>query len=259
MIKNPTMNEFAIQNLAVSVAKRDVIKKLSLTIRPGELHVLMGPNGSGKSTLAAALVGHPDYEVVSGSITLNGESMMDHSPDERARHGLFLAFQYPVEIPGLSVQNFLRYAHEARFADAPEKRFSKILPFREYAKSLAKELHIKPELLERGLHEGFSGGEKKRLEMLQMALLEPHYAILDEVDSGLDIDAVRQVAKSIEFVRKRFNTGFLVITHYQRILKYLSVGQVHVMVNGNIVVKGGAELVESLEKSGYAEWTKGKS
>lgn len=250
------MQQFQIKNFQVSVADTQVVKGVDLAIKPGELHVIMGPNGSGKSSMAAALAGHPDYTVDGGSIVLNDENLDDASPDERANAGLFLAFQYPIEIPGVSVQNFLRHAHEARFADQPKKRFKKILEFRSYVAELAKQLHVSESLLTRGLNEGFSGGEKKRLEILQMAVLEPKYAILDETDSGLDIDAVRQVAEGVEFVRQNAKTGMLVITHYRRILQYLKVDTVHVMVQGKLVESGGQELVDELETHGYARWNK---
>lgn len=250
------MQALNLKNLAVRVGKKEVIKNLSLQIKPKELHVLMGPNGSGKSTLASALAGHPDYTIDVGSVTVDGQSILDKSPDERARLGLFLAFQYPVEIAGLSVQNFLRYAHQARFAAQPERQFSQVLAFRKHIQQLARSLRVDPALLERGLNEGFSGGEKKRLEILQMAVLEPNYAILDETDSGLDIDAVKKVAAGIEYVRAHNLTGMLVITHYQRILRYLKVDRVHVMVAGEIVAEGSRELVEKLEQSGYQEWSK---
>ncbi len=248
------MSGFQIKNLQVAVADKPVVNGVSLTVKPGELHVIMGPNGSGKSSMAAALAGHPEYSVQGGSITLDGVKLDDSSPDERANAGLFMAFQYPIEIPGVSVQNFLRHAHQARLASQPDKTVEKSREFRAYVAQLAQQLHVSPSLLTRGLNEGFSGGEKKRLEILQMAVLEPKYAILDETDSGLDIDAVRHVAAGIEFVRKQFKTGMLVITHYRRILQYLKVDKVHVMVQGKIVESGEHALVEELEAHGYAHW-----
>jgi len=179
---------------------------------------------------------------------------LEKSPDERAQMGLFLAFQYPVEVPGVKVQNFLRHAHQARFADEPKKLFAKVIDFRKHLKALAAELQINPELLTRGLNEGFSGGEKKQLEILQMAVLEPKYAILDETDSGLDIDAIKKVSAGVVKVAKKHGTGVLVITHYKRILEFLKPGFVHVMVKGKIVKNGGPELVDTLEAEGYKDW-----
>jgi Fe-S cluster assembly ATP-binding protein len=245
-----------ISNLYVAIGENEILRGVDLTVKPNELHVIMGPNGSGKSTLAATLAGHPAYEVTEGSFTLDGRDLLVASPDERAKAGLFLAFQYPIEVPGVSVQNFLRQAHEARFADQPEKRFPKVLAFRQHLASLAKELHVNPSLLTRGLNEGFSGGEKKRLEILQMAVLEPAYAILDETDSGLDVDAIKRVAQGVNRVRELFGTGLIVITHYQRILKFLQPDFVHLMVEGSIVESGDASLVEKIEKDGYESWQK---
>lgn len=248
-----TKQSLQIFDLKVSIEKKEILKGISLSVKPGEIHVIMGPNGSGKSTTAATLAGHPDYEVNSGSVLLSGEEILDLSPDERARKGLFLAFQYPVEVPGVRVQNFLKLAYEARFSDRPEKQFKKALDFRKHLKNLAQELDIDSDFLTRGLNEGFSGGEKKQLEILQMALLEPQFAILDETDSGLDIDAIKKVAKGVKRIIEKYNTGVLVITHYKRILEYLKPDFVHVMVKGKIVKSGGADLVDELEKSGYKD------
>lgn len=247
-------SQLAIKNLQVSVAQLPILHGVDLVVKPGELHAIMGPNGSGKSTLASTLAGHPSYEVTGGTVELDGEAILEKSPDERAQQGLFLAFQYPVEVPGVSVQNFLRQAHEARFADQPAKRFPKVLAFRQHVEKLAIELHVKPELLKRGLNEGFSGGEKKRLEILQMAVLEPTYAILDETDSGLDVDAIKRVAEGINRVRAMYNTGMIVITHYQRILQFLRPDFVHLMIGGKIVESGDATLVDRIEKDGYKQW-----
>ena len=243
----------SISNLSVSIDDKSILKGVSLDVNPGELHAIMGPNGSGKSTLAQALAGHPAYEVGKGSsVSMNGEDLLSLSPDERAQKGLFLAFQYPVEVPGVSVQNFLRQAHLARFANEPKKQFTKVIEFRKHLQKLADKFQIDQVFLSRGLNEGFSGGEKKQLEILQMAVLEPKYAILDETDSGLDIDAIRRVAEGVKQIQKDYNTGIIVITHYQRILDYLKPDFVHVLVAGKIAQSGGAELVASLESSGYA-------
>lgn len=246
-----TVSVLSISQLAVSIADKAILQGVSLTVKPGETHAIMGPNGSGKSTTASTLAGHPDYEVTGGSVTLNGEELLELSPDERAQKGLFLAFQYPVEVPGVRVQNFLKLAYEARFANQPEKLFKKALDFRKHLQSLAEELNIDVSFLNRGLNEGFSGGEKKQLEILQMALLEPVFAILDETDSGLDIDAIKKVAKGVQKIIKKYNTGVLVITHYKRILEYLRPDFVHVMVKGKIIQSGGEALVDQLEKDGY--------
>jgi len=221
-------------------------------VKPGEVHAIMGPNGSGKSTLAYTLAGHPFYEVTGDSaITIDGENLLEKSPDERAALGLFLAFQYPVEVPGVKVQNFLRLAYNARFANEPKKLFPTVLAFRKHLEALARELKVHPELLRRGLNEGFSGGEKKRVEILQMAVLEPKYAILDETDSGLDVDAMKAVAQGVQKILEKYHTGVIVITHYQRILKYLQPDFVHVMKAGKIVQSGKQELAKKLESTGY--------
>lgn len=242
-----------IKNLQVKIEEKEILHGVSLEIKPGETHAVMGPNGSGKSTLASTLAGHPSYEVTGGQVLLNGEDVLEKSPDERAQQGLFLAFQYPVEVPGVSVQNFLRHAHQARFHDQPERQFKKVIEFRRYLAALAEELKINPTFLERGLNEGFSGGEKKQLEILQMAVLEPSFAILDETDSGLDIDAIKKVSAGVKTVLKKHQTGVLVITHYRRILDYLKPDFVHVMVAGKIVESGDISLVERLEKQGYQD------
>ncbi len=248
-----SQKELKISDLQVSIEEKQILKGISLAVKPGEIHAVMGPNGSGKSTTAATLAGHPDYEVTGGSATINGEELLELSPDERSQKGLFLAFQYPVEIPGVRVQNFLKLAYEARFANKPEKLFKKALDFRKHLQALAEELDINSEFLNRGLNEGFSGGEKKQLEILQMAVLEPEFAILDETDSGLDIDAIKKVSAGVQKIIEKYNTGVLVITHYKRILEYLKPDFVHVMVTGKIVKSGGAELVDQLEASGYKD------
>jgi Fe-S cluster assembly ATP-binding protein len=252
-----------LKNLQVAVVNQQteehtpILKGLSLTVKPGEVHAIMGPNGSGKSTLAYTLAGHPFYEVThakagaKSQVTLDGEDVLAKSPDERAALGLFLAFQYPVEVTGVKVQNFLRLAYNARFADQKEKLFPSVLAFREHVAKLAAELKVNPELLKRGLNEGFSGGEKKRVEILQMATLEPKYAILDETDSGLDVDAMKAVALGVKKIIAKHQTGVIVITHYQRILKYLKPDFVHVMKAGQIVRTGSGELAKELESAGY--------
>jgi len=241
-----------ISNFQASVAEKHILRGIDLEVKPGEVHAIMGPNGSGKSTLAYGLAGHPSYEVMAGSqVTMDGENVLALSPDERAQAGLFLAFQYPIEIPGVRVQNFLRLAYNARFADQPAKAFPSVLAFRQHLEALADELHVKKELLKRGLNEGFSGGEKKRLEILQMAVLEPKYAILDETDSGLDVDAIKAVAAGVTTIVDKYQTGVIVITHYQRILKYLQPDFVHVVVDGKIVKSGGKELASQMENEGY--------
>lgn len=249
-----------IKRLRVTVAGKKVVNGIDLEVGPGEIHALMGPNGSGKSSLAHALMGHPSYEVDTqkGSIKLDGKELMEMSPDERAQAGLFLAFQYPVEIAGVRVLKFLKEARNARFETDANKQFKSLFELKKYCEKLAQELKVKPELLGRGLNEGFSGGEKKRLEILQMAVLEPKYAILDETDSGLDIDAIKAVALGVRQIAKRFNTGVVVITHYQRILKYLKPSHVHVMVGGRMVEEGGMEIVKRLEEKGYEVSDKAK-
>ncbi len=243
--------QLEIKNLSVNVEGTQIIRNLSLTVPRGEVHALMGPNGTGKSTLAKVLAGHPDYEVTSGEVLLDGENILDMEVDERARSGLFMAFQYPSEIPGVSIANFLRAARQARLEEGEELD----------AVSFYKTLYEKMDLLQidrkftsRAVNEGFSGGEKKRNEILQMAMLEPSYAIMDETDSGLDIDALRIVSEGVNRLRGP-NLGVLLITHYQRILDYIVPDHVHVMWNGTIVKSGGKELARELEEKGY-DWIK---
>lgn len=247
----PKTSSLKLRDLQVKIDNQLIVKGVSLTVKPGEIHAIMGPNGSGKSTLAKTLAGHPDYQVSGGSAKMNGQDLLEMSPDERSQLGLFLAFQYPIEVPGVRVQNFLRLAHQARFEQQPQKQFKKAIDFRQHLQKLARELQVKESLLSRGLNEGFSGGEKKRLEILQMAVLEPKFAVLDETDSGLDIDAIKAVAAGVKHIVDQYHTGVMVITHYQRILDYLQPDFVHVMKDGQIVKTGGPELVTELEKSGY--------
>ena len=241
---------FEIKDLHVAAGEQEILKGLSLTIKKGEVHAIMGPNGSGKSTLANTLLGNPDYEVTSGSILFHGEDITSWSTDARAKAGVFLAFQYPQEIAGVSIIQFLRQAVSARKADdvsAIEIRFS-IMEWME-------KLGMDPSFAQRYLNEGFSGGEKKRNEILQMAMLEPEIAILDETDSGLDIDALRVVARGVNEVKKEnSDLGIVLITHYQRILDELAPDPVHIMINGKIVASGGMELSQKLESEGYEGW-----
>src|SRR5213596_1848426 len=243
------MNELRVENLRVSVADQEIVRGLSLRVPRGEVHALMGPNGSGKSTLAKVLAVHPDYHVISGKILIDGENLLELEPDERARRGLFLAFQYPSEIPGVTIANFLRAALQSRLPEVEELEATDY-----YAK-----LYEKMELLgmdrsftSRSVNEGFSGGEKKRTEILQLAMLQPKYAILDETDSGLDIDALKIVSRGVNTMRGP-DLGVLLITHYQRLLNYIVPDHVHVMVQGRIVRSGGKELALELEEKGY-DW-----
>src|SRR5438552_11255420 len=240
---------FEIENLHVTVEGREILRGLNLTVCPGEIHALMGRNGSGKSTLANALMGHPKYQVTRGSVRLAGENILTLRPDERAKLGLFLAFQNPIAIPGVGTGNFLRAAVKA----VRGTETINALAFRKELAERMQNLQMDTSFATRALNEGFSGGEKKRAEMLQLAMLKPRLAILDEPDSGLDIDAVRIVSEGINSVHQQQpETGILLITHYQRILNYVRPDKVHVMVKGRIVESGGAELVQELESAGYA-------
>ncbi len=238
---------FVIEDLHVSVEGKPILKGVDLVINRGEVHTLMGPNGSGKSTLANSIMGHPRYEVTKGRVLLKGEDVLSLTPDQRARNGLFLAFQYPMGIPGVVMGNFLRAAMKARHGED--------LPVREFRKLLDEKLDLlkmDPSFVRRYVNEGFSGGEKKRAEVLQMALLQPELAVLDETDSGLDIDALRTVAEGINALRGP-DLGVLLITHYQRILDYIKPDIVHVLLDGRIVKTGGPELSGELEEKGY-DW-----
>ncbi len=248
---------FVIDDLHVAVdpegtgAPVEILKGVDLTVRPGEVHALMGPNGSGKSTLANALLGNPDYQVTSGKVRFKGDDITDWGPDVRAKAGMFLAFQYPQEIPGVPVRSFLQQALAARKGIADLSALETRLAVMDWM----QRLDMDPSFADRYLNEGFSGGEKKRNEILQLAMLEPDLAILDETDSGLDIDALRVVAQGVQEVRRdRPQLGVLVITHYQRILELLSPDVVHILVDGRIVEHGGPELATRLEDEGYDAW-----
>lgn len=255
------MTKLEIKDLHVSVANPDVnaepiqiLKGVNLTIESGQTHAIMGPNGSGKSTLSYAIAGHPKYQVTSGSITLDGEDVLEMSVDERARAGLFLAMQYPVEVAGVSMSNFLRTAATAVRGEAPKLRH-----WVKEVKTSMNELEISSEFAERSVNEGFSGGEKKRHEILQLGLLKPKIAILDETDSGLDVDALRVVSEGVNRYKERENGGLLLITHYTRILRYIEPDFVHVFINGRIEESGGKELAEELDANGYDRFTASKA
>ncbi|BBY83935.1 Fe-S cluster assembly ATPase SufC [Mycolicibacterium pulveris] len=246
------MTTLEIKDLHVSVAATEaadeipILKGVDLTVKSGEVHALMGPNGSGKSTLSYAVAGHPKYTVTSGSITLDGEDVLAMSVDERARAGLFLAMQYPVEVPGVSMSNFLRTAATAVRGEPPKLRH-----WIKEVKGAMEALEIDPSFAERSVNEGFSGGEKKRHEILQLSLLKPKIAILDETDSGLDVDALRVVSDGVNRYAESENGGILLITHYTRILRYIQPQFVHVFVGGRIAESGGPELADELEEHGY--------
>lgn len=238
-----------IKGLAVVAENKEILKGVDLVIKPNELVAVMGPNGSGKSTLAYTLAGHPAYRVTRGKVSLDGKDLLKLTADKRAREGLFLAFQYPVTVTGVGISNFLRLAYS-------EVKGKKMAPFkfRELLQAQARKLKIRSELLERSLNEGFSGGEKKKLEILQLSVLAPKYAILDETDSGLDIDALKVVARGVNRIRKdNPKMGAMVITHYQRILRYIRPDRVVVIKGGRIVKEGKGELVKELEEKGYGE------
>ena len=241
---------FEVQNLHVSADDSEILRGVDLTIQPGEVHALMGPNGCGKSTLATSLLGSPEYQVTDGTVRLHGDDITDWDIDVRAKAGLFLAFQYPQEVPGVSVRNFLRQAlSERKGIDLS------MLELRLAIREWLERLGMDPEFEERYLNEGFSGGEKKRNEILQMAILEPEMAILDETDSGLDIDALRIVGGGVEEIRKdRPDMGVLAITHYQRLLDHLPPDVVHLMIDGRIVESGGPDLAQRIEAEGYEAW-----
>jgi Fe-S cluster assembly ATP-binding protein len=244
------MATLEIRDLHVSVdveqGTKEILRGVDLTVRSGETHAIMGPNGSGKSTLAYSIAGHPKYTVTGGSVTLDGEDVLAMTVDERARAGLFLAMQYPVEVPGVTVSNFLRTAKTAIDGKAPALR-----TWVKDVKKAMSDLRIDPAFAERNVNEGFSGGEKKRHEILQMELLKPRFAVLDETDSGLDVDALKVVSEGVNRVAAGGDVGVLLITHYTRILRYISPDFVHVFVDGRIAEEGGAELADRLEEEGY--------
>ncbi|MFU8772149.1 MAG: Fe-S cluster assembly ATPase SufC [Anaerolineales bacterium] len=252
------MSELVIRNLHATINDQEIIRGLDLKIRKGEVHALMGPNGTGKSTLAYVLMGHPNYKVTDGEVVFKGQNVLDLEPDERANLGIFLAFQYPVAIPGVTVANFLRTAINAkRKAINDEDKGIPIPEFRRMLKEKMDNLKMDHSFAGRYLNEGFSGGEKKRAEILQLAALEPEIAILDETDSGLDIDALRIVSDGINSLQST-DLGVLVITHYQRILNYIKPDFVHIMMDGKIVESGGPDLALHLEEHGY-DWLRQKS
>jgi Fe-S cluster assembly ATP-binding protein len=251
------MSELVIKNLHVGIEGNEILRGLNLTVRPGEIHAIMGPNGTGKSTLAYSLMGHPNYEVTDGEVVFRGEDILAMDPDQRSHSGLFLAFQYPVAIPGVTVANFLRTAiNSRRKAENPDDKGMPIPEFRKMLKERMDLLHMDHSFAGRYLNDGFSGGEKKRAEILQMATLKPEIAILDETDSGLDIDALRIVAEGVNALRGP-EFGAVVITHYQRILNYIRPDFVHIMFDGRIVESGGPELALKLEEQGY-DWVREK-
>src|SRR5689334_2740597 len=248
------MATLEIKDLHVSVVadetEKEILKGVDLTIKAGETHAIMGPNGSGKSTLSYAVAGHPKYTVTSGEILLDGEDVLSMAVDERARAGLFLAMQYPVEVPGVSVSNFLRSSATAVRGEAPKLR----LWVKEVREAMAS-LGMDPAFAERSVNEGFSGGEKKRHEILQLALLKPKFAVLDETDSGLDVDALRVVSEGVNAHKASSEVGVMLITHYTRILRYITPDFVHVFADGKIVESGGKELADELEENGYVKYT----
>ncbi|MBM7796690.1 Fe-S cluster assembly ATPase SufC [Pseudoglutamicibacter cumminsii] len=247
------MTTLEIKDLKVGIETdqgfKEILKGVNLTIKPGETHAIMGPNGSGKSTLAATIAGHPSYIVTGGSITLDGEDVLEMEVDERAKAGLFLAMQYPVEVPGVTMTNFLRTAKTALDGEAPQLR-----TWAKDVKGAFEALKMDPEFANRNINEGFSGGEKKRAEIIQMELFKPKYAILDETDSGLDVDALRIVSEGVNRVQENNNMGVMLITHYTRILNYIKPDFVHVFVDGHMVDEGGPELAEKLEEEGYDKY-----
>ncbi|MCP3786372.1 Fe-S cluster assembly ATPase SufC [Micromonospora sp. A3M-1-15] len=251
------MSTLEIRDLKVSVKLpegelKPILAGVDLTVKSGETHAIMGPNGSGKSTLAYSIAGHPKYEITGGSVTLDGEDVLAMSVDERARAGLFLAMQYPVEVPGVSVANFLRTAKTAIDGEAPKLR-----TWAGELRGAMEKLQMDPAFAQRNVNEGFSGGEKKRHEIVQLELLKPRIAILDETDSGLDVDALRVVSEGVNRVRDTGDTGLLLITHYTRILRYIKPDFVHVFVAGRIVEQGGPELADKLEEEGYERYVAG--
>ena len=245
------MKKLEIKDLHIEVNGTEIIKGVSLTFHSGKVHALMGPNGSGKSTLANALMGHPKYKITKGQIILNGKDITHEKTNIRANLGLFLSFQYPAEITGVTISNFLRTAVNNK----REKKYS-IVEFHNLIKERMKELSIDPIFVKRYINEGFSGGEKKKMEILQLSMLEPKYALLDETDSGMDVDAIRIVAEGINKVKENKDMGIILITHYQRILDYLQPDEVSILFKGKIVATGGQELAKRIEKEGFEGVTK---
>jgi Fe-S cluster assembly ATP-binding protein len=242
-----------IKNLHAGIEGREILKGLTMNVDKGEIHAIMGPNGSGKSTLAKVLAGHPSYEVLSGEVLYEGENLLELDPDERAREGVFLAFQYPVEVPGVSNSQFLRLAYNEKMKHLGEEELDP-LEFNDLLKERAKIVEMDSSFFKRSVNEGFSGGEKKRNEILQMAVLQPKLAVLDETDSGLDIDALRIVAEGVNKLRNA-DKAIILVTHYQRLLNYIEPDFVHVLADGKIVKEGGKELALELEEKGY-DWVK---
>src|ERR687890_501127 len=240
-----------IKNLHAAIDGKEILKGINLTVKKGEIHAIMGPNGSGKSTLAKVLAGHPQYEVLGGEVIYEGRNLLEMSPDERAREGIFLAFQYPIEVPGVSNAQFLRLAYNEKRKHLGEEELDP-LEFKDLLKERAKVVEMEASFMTRSVNEGFSGGEKKRNEILQMAVLEPKLAVLDETDSGLDIDALRVVSEGVNRLRSPEN-AIILVTHYQRLLNYIVPDQVHVLYRGRIVRSGGKELALELEEKGY-DW-----
>jgi Fe-S cluster assembly ATP-binding protein len=245
-----------VKDLHAGIDGKEILKGLNLEVNAGEVHAIMGPNGSGKSTLSKVLAGHPSYEVLSGTVTYSGRDLLEMEPDERARDGVFMAFQYPVEVPGVSNSQFLRLAYNEKMKHTGGEELDP-LEFNDYLKEKAKVVEMSSEFFKRSVNEGFSGGEKKRNEILQMAVLQPRLAILDETDSGLDIDALRIVAEGVNKLRSSDN-AIILVTHYQRLLNYIQPDFVHVLAGGKIVKEGGKELALELEEKGY-DWVKGAS
>ncbi len=247
-----------IKNLKSNREDKEILKGIDIEINPGEIHAIMGPNGSGKSTLAATLMGHPALVVTSGEVEMDGKNLLEMEVDEKAREGLYLAFQYPTEIPGVSYTEFLRLAYNTVQKHRQGDDFRNLSPikFRRFLEDKMENIHMDKSFLERNLNEGFSGGEKKKSEILQMAVLEPKYAILDETDSGLDVSALKIVGEGAKKLAKDLGIGMIVITHYKRLLEYLNPDKVHVLYAGKIVASGGPELATTLDKEGYEKYIK---